>query len=35
MDQPTTQLDPRFSEPDTEPTWWETTRKVLETAELA
>jgi nitroimidazol reductase NimA-like FMN-containing flavoprotein (pyridoxamine 5'-phosphate oxidase superfamily) len=35
MDQPITQLDPRFSEPDTKPTSWETTREVLETAELA
>lgn len=35
MDRPTTELDHRFSEPDTEPTSWETTRDLLKTAELA
>jgi nitroimidazol reductase NimA-like FMN-containing flavoprotein (pyridoxamine 5'-phosphate oxidase superfamily) len=35
MDEPITELDERFSASDTQPTSWETTREVLETAQLA
>jgi nitroimidazol reductase NimA-like FMN-containing flavoprotein (pyridoxamine 5'-phosphate oxidase superfamily) len=35
VDEPITELDERFSEPDTQPTSWERTREVLETAQLA
>ena len=34
MTEPTTQLDPRFSEPDAPPTTWAAARQVLESAEL-
>lgn len=32
MDEPIAQLDERFSEPNTQPTSWASTREVLETA---
>ena len=35
VDEPITELDERFSEPDTQPTSWERTREVLKTAQLA
>lgn len=35
MDEPITQLDERFSEPDTQPTSWASTREVLEAAQMA
>jgi general stress protein 26 len=34
MSEPTTELDDRFSDPDTSPTSWDDTKRVLETAEL-
>jgi general stress protein 26 len=34
MDEPVTQLDPRFSDPDAQPTTWEAARDVLEAAQL-
>jgi general stress protein 26 len=35
MDRPVTELDERFSDPDTQPTSWETTSEALEAAQLA
>lgn len=35
MDQPVTQLDNRFSGPDTQPTSWAAAREVLDTAQLS
>jgi general stress protein 26 len=35
MREPTTELDPRFSDADTVPTSWDDTRRALETAELS
>lgn len=35
MDDPRTELDPRFSDTDAQPTPWETTREVLESAQIA
>ena len=35
MQQPVTELDPRFSEPNAVATDWEETRRVLEGAELS
>jgi nitroimidazol reductase NimA-like FMN-containing flavoprotein (pyridoxamine 5'-phosphate oxidase superfamily) len=34
MNEPVTQLDPRFSDPNAKPTEWAETRRALETAEL-
>ncbi len=34
MTEPVTEIDPRFSDPDTDATRWEETRRVLETADL-
>jgi nitroimidazol reductase NimA-like FMN-containing flavoprotein (pyridoxamine 5'-phosphate oxidase superfamily) len=35
MDEPTTQLDERFSEPDAQATTWEAAREVLESAQIS
>jgi general stress protein 26 len=35
MDEPVTQLDRRFSDPDTQPTTWAAAREVLEAAQLS
>ena len=35
MNEPRTELDPRFSDPDTEPTSWRDTVAVIESAQLA
>src|SRR5688500_7718499 len=34
MNEPATQLDARFSDPDAVPTQWDETRRILETAQL-
>jgi hypothetical protein len=34
MNEPVTELDPRFSDPDAVPTSWPETRRILESAEL-